>query len=218
MYLISSLLKSQKCLSTIFTFLLLSGLFLAGCSPSAAPIPTATASATQTPIPRPSPTAENCLIGIWEIKDPETFLRASVPAGAFDPETMDFVGSVGSVAYRFDVRNVVTVEAVSFQGRFDVKSEQDLSVLDIRMIGFTSGSYDLKGNTLNFLDMLSSDMTFEVFYQKEYMMDNARADSFLPLFVEPYRTANITCSQDALSLELINFPNIQEPIEFKRLR
>jgi hypothetical protein len=49
-------------------------------------------------------------------------------------------------------------------------------------------------------------------------MSDVKADSFLPLFVEPYNVAKFKCDQNTLSLEILNFPSIQEPIEFKRLR
>lgn len=173
---------------------------------------------TATPTREPSPTPSSCLVGIWEIMDPETYLRALVPVGAFEPGSLSYVDSVGSVAYRFDNQSLVTVEAVNLNGRFDVKEGIELNTLDIRLSGFASGSFKLEEGVIHFSELLSSNMQYSAVYLNEEMMTDVQADSFLPLFVEPYRTAQYTCSQQKLTLELINFPNIQKPIEFKRLR
>lgn len=170
------------------------------------------------PPPTPSRATASCLIGIWQIQDPEAFLRATLPVGSFDPEMLKFVGSAGGVAYQFDDRGILTVEAVQFQGQFDVRDDTSLQVLEIRMSGFASSNYSIEGENVVTTEMLSSDMDYSAIYEQEQMMTDVRADAFLPLFVEPYKTARFTCSQESLALELINFPAIEGPLEFKRLR
>jgi len=202
-------LRSPNLFLMLVVFLFVS---LTGCGSLFNPAPTATATL------QPSATPSGCLIGIWEIEDPEQFLRASLPMGAFDPASLDFVGSVGSVAYRFDGQGVLTVEAAGFYGRFDVKEGNKLNMLDIRMNGFASGAYQVDGDTIQLTEMLSSDVEYSAIYLEEEMMNDAKADSFFPLFIDPYRIAKFQCSQERLTLQFANFPNIQEPLGFKRLR
>jgi hypothetical protein len=199
----SSIIKYRS-LSIILGALLIS--ILTGCDVLINPSPTIT------------PTPPSCLVGIWQIEVPETFLRASIPAGSFDPATLDFRDSVGSVAYRFDDKGILTVEAVNFNGSFDVKEGIDLVALDILMSGFASGRYQLEGNIVRVTEILSSEMQYSAIYDKEEMMSDVKANAFLPLFALPYNNATFSCDQDTLSLELPNFPNIQDALEFKRLR
>jgi len=193
-------------------FVLFLSVSLTACGSLFNPVPTVTTTT------QPSATPFSCLNGIWEIEDPEQFLRASLPVGAFDPASLDFVGSVGSVAYRFDTQGVLTVEAAGFYGRFDVKEGNIMNMLDIRMNGFASGSYRIDGDTVQFTEMLSSEVEYSAIYLEEEMMNDAKADSFFPLFIDPYRNAVFQCSQERLTLEFANFSNIQEPLGFKRLR
>jgi hypothetical protein len=188
---------------------------LAGCTNPASPSPSTAASAPQ---PGWTPTPSSCVVGIWEIKDKEAFSRALVPAGAFDPKQLEFVKSIGSVAYRFDNEGVVTVEAVSFQGRYDVKMGIELGILDIRMAGFASGNFELTGDGIQVVEMLSSNMSYHAYFQGEDMMEDAKANTFLPLFVPPFNSATFKCSQDSLAFEFVNHPGINAPLEFKRLR
>ncbi|MCC6955310.1 MAG: hypothetical protein IT316_00865 [Anaerolineales bacterium] len=171
-----------------------------------------------TPSPTPAATEAPCLIGIWQIQHPETFLRASIPAGSFDPDTLKFINSIGGIAYRFDQRGVLTVEAVQFIGKFDVKIGINLEALEIKMSGFASSKYEIDGGQVKTVELLSSDMDFSALYGQDEMMADMKARDFLPLFVVPYNLANYTCSEQSLSLEFINFPNIDKPLEFKRLR
>jgi hypothetical protein len=183
-------------------------IILSGCSGGFSPAPTST----------PTTGANPCIVGIWETQDPETFLRASLPVGSFDPDNLKFIKSLGSVAYRFDPQGGLTVEAVQFIGKFDVRAERDLLPLEIRMSGFASSKYEIDGEFVRAPEMLSSDMDYSVVYGQDEMMADVKADAFLPLFVQPHNSARFTCSQQTLSLEFVNFPNIDGPLEFKRLR
>lgn len=146
------------------------------------------------------------------------FLRASIPTGSFDPDTLKFIDSIGGVAYRFDQRGVLTVEAVQFIGKFDVREGIDLESLEIKMSGFASSKYEINGDQVITGELISSDMDFSALFGQDEMMADVKADSFLPLFVAPYNLAKYVCSEQSLSLEFVNFPNIDAPLVFKRLR
>jgi hypothetical protein len=171
---------------------------------------------TKSPVPTSVPAS--CLQGIWEIKNPEIFLLASLPVGAFDLDTLKFIGSEGSVAYRFDNQEILTVEASNFNGKFDVRDGNDLNQLVINMSGFASGEYQQEGDAISLTQMRSSDMNYSAIYLQEEMMSDVKADAFLPLFIHPYTSARYKCTDDTLSLEFLNFPNIPAALEFKRLR
>ena len=188
---------------------------LAGCTNPASPSPSASASSPQ---PGWTPTPSSCVVGIWEIKDKEAFSRALVPAGAFDPKQLEFVKSIGSVAYRFDNEGVVTVEAAGFQSRYDVKMGIELGILDIRLAGFASGNFELAGDSIQVVEMLNSNMSYHAYFQGDDMMTNTQANAYLPLFVPAFNSATYACSQDSLALEFVNHPGIESALEFKRLR
>jgi len=190
-------------------------LLLSACS-NASPPP-----GTDTPSPgidTPSPTPASCLVGIWEMKSPETFLRLSLPPGAFDLETLKYVDSGGGIAYRFDNQGVLTMEAVNFFGRFDVKLPQALAPLELKMNGFASGKYTFDEEVVRVEETLTSDIDYSAIFDGESMMDDARVNQFAPLFMEPYNAARVECSPEKLTLDVLNFPGVQERIEFKRLR
>ena len=199
-----------------FSVIILMGLFgLSGCEGQTNSLPTVpTASLTTGALPTPA----SCLVGIWEINDKESFLRALIPPGAFDPADLNLKNVVGSVAYRFDNQGILTVEAVTFQGVFDVKTDRDISSLEIKMEGFAVGGYQLEGDLVDLTEMKSSDMVFNASYSGEEMMTDVKADGFLPLFVAQYDSARIDCNKENLTLSFFNNPNIPKPLEFKRLR
>ena len=66
---------------------------------------------------QPAATSSICLEGIWSIRHPETYFRYSLPPGAFDLTTLTFKASIGGIAYRFDNKGVLTIEAVGFDGK-----------------------------------------------------------------------------------------------------
>jgi hypothetical protein len=165
-----------------------------------------------------TPTISSCLIGIWEVQSKETFLRALIPVGAFDQKTLKYKGMLGGVAYRFDPMGGLLVEAEGVQGRFDVRTVPELKTLDFKMQGFAGGDYEIEGDVVRIPKMTNSAMNFSAIYDDEEMMSDVKADSFLPLFVEPYNAAKFKCDQNTLTLEILNLPSIEEPIQFKRLR
>jgi hypothetical protein len=159
-----------------------------------------------------------CLIGIWQVQTPEVFLRLSIPPGAFDLSTVRFLDSTGGMAYRFDEQGVLTIEAVQFQGNFEVTIDNVSEPLMLLMSGFASGAYKVQGDILSIEQKLTSDIDYRAVYGGEDMMSDAQVDQFAPLFVPPYTKGRFTCTPKTLTLEILNFPGMQEAIHFVRLR
>jgi hypothetical protein len=166
---------------------------------------------------QPTATSSICLEGIWAIRHPETFYRYSIPPGSFDLSALTFKNSMGGIAYRFDSKGVLTVEAVEFIGKFDVKQATEVLPLEIKMTGFGSGAYTINGDTVTLDKVLSSEIDYSATYAGESMMITKRIEEFAPLFLPPYRTAKFECTSDKLTLQILNFPGYQENIEFQRL-
>ena len=166
---------------------------------------------------QPTATSSICLVGIWGIKNPEIYFKYSLPAGSFDLTTLAFKKSAGGIAYRFDSKGVLTVEAVTFDGRFDVKQGAEVLPLEMKMEGFASGAYTINGDTVVIDKVISTDVQFTAVYARESMMDTKNVENFAPLFQVPYTSAKFECTADTLTLLIENFPGIQEKIEFQRL-
>jgi len=214
--------KLSKLVMLIAVLMLIAS--LASCNPSGTnkPATVVTAGATQnvnpTYTPGPSPTPAHCLVGIWEVKDRKSYLFASVPVGAFEPTDLKYMGTVGSVGMRFYNDGIIAVQAENFMGRFDVKVGGEIQILDITINGFANGQYKLDGDRLTILGVKRDEMTYKATFNDEVMMSEKQAKKFLPLFLEPYTQADVSCNLETLTLNLINFPGASSPLEFKRLR
>lgn len=106
---------------------------------------------------------------------------------------------------------------VTFDGRFDVKQDAEILPLEMKMEGFASGAYTINGDTVVLDKVISTDVQFTATYARETMMDTKNVEKFAPLFQEPYTTAKFECTADTLTLLIVNFPGIQEKLEFQRL-
>ena len=166
---------------------------------------------------QPAATSSICLEGIWSIRHPENYFRYSLPPGAFDLTTLTFKASIGGIAYRFDNKGVLTIEAVGFDGKFDVKQGAEIAPLEIKMSGFASGAYTIDGDTVSLTKVISSEIQLMTTYAGESMMDTKKVADFAPLFVPSYTSAKFECTPETLTLQIVNFPSIQEKIEFQRL-
>jgi len=165
----------------------------------------------------PTATSSNCLVGgIWVIRHPETFYKYSLPPGSFDLTTLAYKNSSGGIAYRFDDKGVLTVEAVGFTGKFDVKQGSETLPLEFKMNGFASGAYTVDGDTIHLSKVLNSGIDYSATYAGESMMSTKQIDDFAPLFLPPYTAAKFECTSDNLTLQILNFPGFQEKIEFQR--
>jgi hypothetical protein len=166
---------------------------------------------------QPTATSSICLVGIWSNVNPETFIKYSLPPGSFDLNTLTYKDSRGGIGYRFDSQGILSIEAVEFTGKFDVKDGARIWPLETRMNGFASGTYVLDGDTVRLDKVLTSEIEYTATYSGEQMMGTKKVDEFAPLFLPHYTTAKFECTPDKLTLQILNFPGYQEKIEFKRL-
>jgi hypothetical protein len=113
---------------------------------------------------------------------------------------------------------VLTIEAVNLNGRFEVNLPPDLIPLEFSMNGFASGKYSFDDEVVRVEKVLTSDIDFSAMFGGESMMGDARVNQFAPLFMEPYNAARYECSPEELKLEILNFPGVQEQLEFIRLK
>ena len=198
--------KRSQCLILIVTVIAL--LSLAACNGQVKPVPYSN---------QPTATSTICIVGIWTIRQPETFYKYSLPPGSFDLTTLIYKDSRGGIGYRFDSKGVLTVEAVGFTGKFDVKQGSETLPLEIKMSGFGSGTYTINGDTVMLDKVLTSEIDYSATYGGEPMMNTKQIEEFAPLFLPPYTTARFECTSDKLTLQILNFPGYQEKIEFQRL-
>jgi hypothetical protein len=166
---------------------------------------------------QPTATSSICLVGVWAIRQPETFYKYSIPPGAFDLTTLTYKNSAGGLGYRFDNKGVLTVEFVGFAGKFDVKDGAQTLPLEIKINGFASGTYTIDSATVHLDKVLTSEIEYIATYAGEPMMNSKQIEEFAPLFLPPYTTARFECTSDKLALQILNFPGYQEKIEFQRL-
>jgi hypothetical protein len=160
-----------------------------------------------------------CLIGIWELSTPGPYLRASIPVGSVDPTALNFMASNGKLAYKLDEDGTLLVQALDLQGRFSLNTEdQGRLGLEVYITGYARARFSQQGDVLKgeSIDKYET-IAFEAYLNKELMMESKFGADFLPLFVQPYNSARYTCTQEDLSLELLNIPSVNEPIVFKRV-
>jgi hypothetical protein len=157
-----------------------------------------------------------CLVGTWQIADGETFFLATIPAGAFEPGALEYTGGGGSMTYTFQEDGKLVVAALPAVARFDYRSGNDLSGLEINVAGFGSAQYQVKDDLIEVGPEDQSEINYVAKFAGEEMMNSTRLSEFAPLFVPPYTTARFTCSGDQLTLTILNQPNAPVPIEFKR--
>jgi hypothetical protein len=166
---------------------------------------------------QPTATSSICLVGIWSIRHPESFYRYTLPPGSLDQNNLTFKDSGGGIGYRFDDKGVLTIEAVDFTGKFDVKDGVDILPLLIKINGVASGSYKLGDGTVSLDRVLSSEIFYSASYAEETMMATNKVSDFSPLFLPAYPSAKFECTTDKLTLQIENFPGYQEKIEFERI-
>jgi len=157
-----------------------------------------------------------CYVGTWQIADGETFFLATIPPGAFEPDTLEYTGGGGSMTYTFQDDGTLVVAALPAVAKFDFRSGNDLSGLEINVTGFGSAKYQVKDDMIEVGPVDQSEINFVAKLDNEEMMNSTKLSEFAPLFVPPYTTARFTCSGDQLTLTILNMPGATGPIEFKR--
>ena len=191
---------SKNLLAKIGFFLAVWVLLLAACS------------SKQPPQPPP------CIVGKWGLTSPEAFFYAVIPAGAFKPEELDFEDGAGSLVYQFDEDGVLSVFTLQIQARFGVRYEQTLAPLDVVLIGIAQGKYSLADGDQVMLEQVTKDeLNMKATMSGETMMDTNWAKDFVPLFVPPFTTAKYECTQDSLTLTILNQPTASQPLTFVRV-
>jgi len=145
------------------------------------------------------------------------FYKYSIPPGAFDLTTLTYKSSAGGLGYRFDSKGLLTVEAVGFTGKLEVKDGAKSLPLEIKINGFGSGTYTINDATVHLDKVLTSEIDYSATYAGEPMMNTRKIEEFAPLFLSPYTTARFECTSETLTLQILNFPGYQEKIEFQRL-
>ena len=168
----------------------------------------------QTPTPA---IGDECLVGIWELAQPESYLRATIPTGAVDQSALKFMGPDGELAYKFEPDGTASVLAVKLMGRFGLDTDQGRLLLEIKLNGFGGGRYHQEGDILRG-EWAESEakVSYQATLDGEVMMETENGDEFLPLFVAPYTSARYQCSQETLSLEILNLAGVGGPLVFRR--
>jgi hypothetical protein len=186
--------------------LLLAAVLLAGClgKPATPATPAA---------PTPA-VVEPCLVGIWEVADNEQFLRALLPADAFDAGSLAYQSSKGAAAYNFGADGQLGFLATQLEGNFSSGAEK--TPLLLKLDGYAAADYRVDGDTIAVGTLRQAAMQLQALLDKTPMLDNPRPGEFLPLFVNPYIRARYTCSGDALSLKIQDDPRLTQPLQLKR--
>ena len=159
----------------------------------------------------------DCLVGTWSIDDFNSFVRALLPAGAFDDNTLQYDNTEGRILYTFSKDGKVTVKAQHYNTIFNVKVDPADMVLAVTMDGSTSGTYSVKGNRVSIDEVTDDQMAFAAVLDGTTMLSTTKLADVGPLFVPPNNYADFNCSGDKLSLVIPNLPASVSAITFKRL-
>lgn len=161
--------------------------------------------------------AQECMAGTWQLMDMEAFARVLLPPGAFEQKNLKFNGGAGLLGYTFKENGLVSIEAFQWMGQFSVTEDNSLYELNLQINGLASGKYHLEGDIVSVDSVESTNLTYLAVFDEETMVDTFQADEFAPLFVPDYHQAHFECSDTTLSLTMINQPEIDRPIVFKRV-
>jgi hypothetical protein len=166
-----------------------------------------------------TPQVQECLVGIWQIDDPDAFARAVLPEGAFEPGQLHFRGGSDEVAYQFYENGAISVLAVEWQSNYDFDLDQEKALMGMHINGFVFGEYQIVDGTRVMVTRVSPSqqaIEYKAIVEGEILADSDQVVEFLPLFVHPSNIADVTCSEDSLSLTLLNRFDLESPITFTR--
>jgi hypothetical protein len=158
-----------------------------------------------------------CIVGNWEVTEAEPFGHLTIPAGALGNYTAEFQGGGGSIGYLFGDNGVLTVVAQNALIKFNLVSGQETLALEIQIDGQASAEYTLEGDLVKVGAFKGGEMDYRAIMDNEPMMDSKLAYEFLPLFVDPYKSAHFVCTDQTLSLQLFNYPGGTQPISLERI-
>jgi len=158
-----------------------------------------------------------CLVGTWSIDDFDSFVRALLPAGAFDDNSLQYDSTQGRILYTFSDDGKVTVKAQHYNTIFNVKVDPADMVLAVTMDGTTTGTYSVNGSRVSIDKVTDDQMAFAAVLDGTTMLSTTKLAEVGPLFVPPNNYADFNCSGDKLSLVIPNLPASVSAITFKRL-
>jgi len=164
----------------------------------------------------PASADAKCLVGTWKLDDHEVYGRISLPPGAVDQNTTKFNRAGGRMLYEFKDNGIVSVQASKWATRFQV-DDVVITYLDLVIDGVVNAEYSVDGNKLTIGAVTEGELSFVATMEGEVMMYTRNADEFAPLFVTAYNTAEFECSEDTLSVKVLKFPGVDEPITFTRV-
>lgn len=165
------------------------------------------------------PKVEECLIGVWEINDPDAFGRAVLPEGAFPSGALNFRRGSNEIAYKFDDTGAISVLAVEWQNTYDFDVDQDNVMMGMYINGYVVGKYEVVDDNrvmVTYVSAPQQNIEYQAVVEGEFLADTTEAVEFLPLFVNPSNIADVICSKDTLSLTLLNRSDLESPITFTR--
>lgn len=161
---------------------------------------------------------DTCLPGTWLLASEEMFARATIPAGAFEPKTLNFEKAAGFLMYEFSKDGVVSIAADGWASRFGVRVEATLYVLDVQIQGLARGQYSLEGGTIKLDEVDLNEIQYVATLDEEEMMNSQFVREFAPLFVAAYMPVKFACTGDTLSLSFEKIPGVDQPITFVRVK
>jgi hypothetical protein len=158
-----------------------------------------------------------CLVGTWAIADFDSFVRAILPTGAFDDNSLQYDSTEGRILYIFSEGGTVTVKAQHYSTLFNVSVDPVDMKLAVTMDGTTSGTYSVKGSRVSVDKVTDDQMSFAAVLDGAPMLTTNKLAEVGPLFVPPNNYADFQCSVDKLSLVIPNLPSSVSAVNFKRL-
>jgi hypothetical protein len=163
-----------------------------------------------------SDNSDECIIGIWEVANKEVHSRTVIPFGAVDQSELKYLDGNNELAYKFGEDGVLSILAVNWTSYFEVITDQDTFLLDFKVNGIANAEYSLDGNTITIGPVTDNRMIYEATLDGEQMVDNQSVDDFSPLFMSSIISESYECSQDTLSLRILNLTGEEETLTFIR--
>lgn len=160
---------------------------------------------------------KECLVGPWKLESADTFVNALLPAGAFDPGQLTFDHSSGQVIYSFGEDGGLTVTTLGFNALSDFPFEGHKAVLDIQINGIANATFLADDALVTMEKLKPSAIQYRALADDTDLIDTQKPEEFLPLFTSQASSARYHCSDDTLSLRLVNVANKGEEIVFRRV-
>ncbi len=165
------------------------------------------------------PQIQECLVGIWQIDDPDAFARAVLPEGSFEPGQLNFRRGSNEVAYQFYDNGAISVLAVEWKSAYDFDVNQEQTLLEMYINGYVFGEYEIVDGKRVMVTRVSPSqqaIEYQAIADGATLVESSQAVEFLPLFVHPANIADVTCSEDSLSLTILNRHDLESPLTFTR--